>query len=492
MSSNVNITTMETAEDNHLQIRQWADLPKDVLFRIILYADMKVDVPRVRGVCTSWRSALPLSELPAREPHIQVPSLGEGNNLPPLFLLESIFYFISPLSSSAGGSNCGGWIARVGETGTNKWHLLNPLKNDHSPYEHDIKYLYTEPPISGVINLLDCRVFELARSMSLVHKFDYRNAKDISNKVVGGWDFASSYLFAALVHLEQKQDGVQGDLLLWRLGDQQWLKIMATDDTSLRVLEIAFHNGKFYIFEVMSNIQWGVRVLNPGDSSMSQLFINGPDILLPAQDSPLMFGVDGDSYALWGGVYLMPSKSKSCLYLVIDGVAFRRDTNKLIRKMIVYLMKEDEEIKWERVENLRNEIFFLGSYISFVLPSSAQNLPQWRHNSICSFSNNRNVQWYEVHYKTQGGDRRMPEGVECLERVHYPSYKRYLSLFIMDENEKGVVPFDEMPEDEDVYTGVFFPPPAWVKWHCPSLNNGEVRLDGLGFRDPNADDDDDW
>ncbi|XP_056697742.1 uncharacterized protein [Spinacia oleracea] len=503
---NPRITTKISPDHHHpnTPAPQWTDLPKDFLFRIIPFLDSKTDLNRIRAVCPSWRAALPLAELPVHKPYIQVPSLGDGNNHP-LFLLETTFYYLSPLSSPSSSSGCGGggWVARMGEIGTKKWKLLNPLSYSQ---EHEHHYFYTEPTVTGEINLLDIRVFELSRPMSLVHKLDY-SAEPISMKVVGGWDFTSTYPFVVLVLLEPQfeqkiRNEQHGGLILWRLGEQEWLRIEGSQEintgTIRHIIDIGFHKGKFYVFEAGSADGaelWRVRVINPRNSLISEEFISGPDIWAP--NNILLPGVSR-GFPLWS-LDMVPSKSKGCLYLVIVGLADKDDRDKdgnLIKKMCVLLMKEQEESsQWELVENLGDEILFVGYNVSFSLPSSAGNLPQWKPNSICTFTTRVSLNGYEV-YRSEGRGPQMPKGTECLQFLNYPSYNRFFSLFDMEERDKGGVFFHHMSEeDQELYTGLFFPPPDWVKWRCPSLNNIEVKLHGLRFRDRNHDhynyDDDD-
>ncbi|CAO2835917.1 unnamed protein product [Amaranthus hypochondriacus] len=49
-----------------------------------------------------------------------------------------------------------------------------------------------------------------------------------------------------------------------------------------------------------------------------------------------------------------------------------------------------------------------------------------------------------------------------------------------------VLLMDVMPEKEHdwVYTRLFFPPPAWVKWRCPSLDNVVINLHDLIYEIP--------
>ncbi|KMT01154.1 hypothetical protein BVRB_9g224050 [Beta vulgaris subsp. vulgaris] len=73
----------------------------------------------------------------------------------------------------------------------------------------------------------------------------------------------------------------------------------------------------------------------------------------------------------------------------------------------------------------------------------------------------------------------MPEGAKCLKRINFAEYFRYFEMFDVEKKDGFMIPFQEL--SKEVYTGIYFPPPAWVRWYCPSLGNVEVRLDNLQY-----------
>ncbi|XP_021755487.1 putative F-box protein At3g25750 [Chenopodium quinoa] len=470
-----------TTQNHHSNTKKWADLPKDVLHLIAYHLDFKTDLPRIRSVCPSWRSALPLADFPLREIHLEVPPLEYNNNkalVPllgyaintnkPIYLLKTRYYLFYPLP----GSPCrGGWIARMGELGLNKWRLLSPLSSD-SKFK---RYLYTDPLIVGEINLLDFRVVELARPMSLVYDLDY-NAQPISKKVVQG-------ARAVLVLLDDELG-----LMLWRFGDHQWVKIEdQQQDHYVRFKDIEFHNGNFYAFRMTSISQFQVWVINPGNLSIMKQEIDVPGILQ----------LNEGKYSCMDANFV-PSKSNGCLHLTIDVEA--REGKICRHKLVLMLREEKDEMKskWERVENIGNMTFFIGSNVSFALPPPPRSLALWKPNSIYSFNTSGTV-WLTRNNNIKlasWNPHCMSEGSECFRRMIYHTFKGHFNLFIMGENDDLVYPTyndyfnlfimneydkggDEMSceKRQELSTRLFFPPPSWVKWRCPSLNNIEIRLD---------------
>ncbi|CAO2835918.1 unnamed protein product [Amaranthus hypochondriacus] len=267
-----------------MNTNKWADLPADILARILKHLDLNTDLPRLRGVCPSWRSALPLEEhYPSFRSHIQVPSLANGIWCDrPLFLLETAFFFFSPINPCGeGSSDSSGWVARMGQIAPNKCRLLNPLSyhDEYNPEVNGNEYLLTDPPIVGEINLLDCRVFLLSKALTLVDEVNF-NAKPISTKVVGEWDLTSSTQpFSAILALldpDPVSGFVSSRLLLLRPNDAQkqqneWAEIIDSDledkkQNNLVACDIAYCNGMFFVYQLNSD-RWQVGTVNPSNNT---------------------------------------------------------------------------------------------------------------------------------------------------------------------------------------------------------------------------------
>lgn len=74
---------------------------------------------------------------------------------------------------------------------------------------------------------------------------------------------------------------------------------------------------------------------------------------------------------------------------------------------------------------------------------------------------------------------RIPEGAKCLKLVKFCKYDRHLRYYSI-KNRVLIFMFQGKDNRHGCYR-LFFPPPDWVKWCCPSSDNVEIMLDGLGF-----------
>ncbi|XP_074288171.1 F-box protein At2g26160-like [Silene latifolia] len=436
------------------QPSQWSNLPSDILQHLLNYIDLTLDLPRIRGVCSTWRTSLPLDQFHKPPSHFRVPKIDNISQLS-ILLIQSRFYLISPL-----GDNTTPWLVRIAETGLNKWHLLNPFNVED--------YFHYDPPITTRVNLLDSRVIEVAKPWSLQSVSG--KSKTLSKKVVGGWNLKASYIFAVQAQLEVRSG--QGGLVFKRLHDREWVPIKGTfpdkKDKWYRILDIAYHNGLFYAFDL---VNWKVGVIDPAKPEISFKFMDAPDCLGERIDkNAYSVLIDGGSYILYG-VCLVPCNAQLYLVINLSKVGSKK------RTLAVFVLKEGEKIeenKWERVTSLGNQILFIWYDVSLGVSSTI--LPNWKPGSICLF-----IRPFPLIYDASMSTvKELPEGGECLNMISFPEYWRYLNIYNMEEEEKGLVGFEELSMKE--YTGLFFPPPAWVKWRCPSLdNNIEVMLHNIKF-----------
>lgn len=345
---------------------------------------------------------------------------------------------------------------KVTQVGLNNFYISNPLDFG--------RYFLSAPRLTGEISLLNTRVLELSSPMSLIgggqHPFDFKSGNILSKKVVGGWnlrcgsgvDFSP---FAVLVLLEEK---IGGGLLFMRLGDFNWGKIEKDADNtckSIDIVDIVFYKGEFYAFEVST---WHVGIIDPNDcdfnESPSMEFIDAP--VLDAGIS--RYGVGINFVAAKDGLYVV--------FEVIGNLGDKSD-------LMVFVLDE-VEWEWKRVRNIGNDVFFIGPDVCFAV--SAEHLPGWKAGIICLF----NEQCKRFFEHIRGLDDDMPVGVECMDSITYPKYWMLFRMFDMDAEEKGVVSFEEM--DKEVYTGLFFPPPPWMKWQSHTLDV-VVQLHNLKFAD---------
>ncbi|XP_021750849.1 F-box protein At2g17036-like [Chenopodium quinoa] len=451
--SNFPLDLTSAAQTHHLTTGIWSELPVNFLYGLIKYLDISTDIPHLRAVCHSWRSKLSLSLLPSYSIGFgSIPKLNFKTTLPGSgYLLASHFYLISPVN---GGHCYSPWLVRIQGIATQKWRLFNPV-NSSDPY-----FLST-PRLSSEISLLDHRVLELSSPFSLISSGN--KSKVLSKKVVGGWNYLAPTnlnVFAVLILLEEE---FGGGLLFMKLGDLEWGKIEKDDDNicnSLNIADIAFFKDDFYVFEMNT---WHVGIIDPSDCDFNESpemdFIDAPE---------LDFGV---SMSDVGGVYFVPAKDD--LYLVFE--VFEEIDFK--EKLMIFMLDENEW-EWKRVTNIGDNVFFIGSDVSFAV--SAERLPGgWKSGTVCLFDRTCK-RFIDQHVKALGDE--MPEGAECMDSITYPKYWKLFRMFDIDDEEKSVVPLEDL-DDKEAYTKLFFPPPPWMKWHSPSLDDVAVQLHNLKFTD---------
>lgn len=366
----------------------------------------------------------------------------------------------------------------MGQTGPNTWHIFNPLN------VHD--YFFSSPPITAEINLLSCRIQQLCSSWCVVGGSDI-DSDDVklesgAKKVVGGWNFKSRYLFAVLAQLETPGKGDEGGLVLWRLGDKKNTKFEETFEHKWRILDIAYNNGKFHAIELTG---WRMGVIDVDDYGKREIpkmeFFGLPDIKGEELNDCYSLVIDGCKFLL-GNILLVPSNGWLFMVIVanpdhdeVDSDSYQKEEaaeQKLI--MFYFVLKEGREMEdnsWERVANIGDNIFFIGYDSSFSLLSASKNAPGWRPGSICMFT------WpFPMMF-----DYGVPKGLKNLTFASYWMYFKMYQHNTEKEEEKGIVSFEKLGKHK--YTGLFFPPPAWVIWRCPSRGNDVVILHNLKFSD---------
>ncbi|CAO2835925.1 unnamed protein product [Amaranthus hypochondriacus] len=427
---------MGNREVPEVKTNKWADPPADILTRILIkHLDLNTDLTRVRGVCSSWRSSLPLYQHSSYKSHIQVPSLADGNHHRPLFLLETAFYFFSPINSSEGSSNSSGWITRMGQIAPNKWRLLNPLSyaDSYNPEANGNEYMLTDPPIVGEINLLDCRVFMLAKVLTLVDELDF-NAKPISTKVVGEWDLTSSTRPLSAILVLLAPDHVPGSLssriLMLRpnnaqIQENEWVEISVSGledkkQNNFVAFDIAYCKDIFFVFQAIGDC-WRVGTVNP---SIKTLVLN-----------PF---ASGRIIQTLSSVSLVPSKSNDCIYLVVEPIYGNIQCLNLMN-----------EVKGTS-QNYEDDILFCSNYVSFSFQSSKllnYTLLQDKNSMeiLYMFSNHVRFNKFTPSNSFLHSNL-MPEGDKGLDLFKYRRYKENISLWHttkIDKNEKSVLDFDD-------------------------------------------------
>ncbi|XP_062024870.1 F-box protein SKIP23-like [Rosa rugosa] len=134
------------------------DIPDELIEIILKHLDLtnETDINRFRAVCQSWRSSIPRFERKILLPNrFEI----ESDSWTPCFLpskTESIVYHITPLAEDPDRKQRG-WLIRLDSDGK----LVDPLSQTD--------YKGRTPFRPKVINFLDFRVFELARTYCSGH-----------------------------------------------------------------------------------------------------------------------------------------------------------------------------------------------------------------------------------------------------------------------------------------------------------------------------------
>ncbi|XP_074286269.1 F-box protein At2g17036-like [Silene latifolia] len=445
----------------------WSHLPKFILYYLLKFLNIRIHTPILRAVCRSWRNSLPISQIPKLPLGFDAPTLPPSPL--PVLLYYNRFYLISPLSESHSP-----WIVRVADftqyLDRNNFQLKNPIDGS--------EYFHPQPPLKGTFDFLGCKVTEIASCFSLrggaPSLFNFQ-LKCLSEKMAGNWNLNSVKMISVLAKLTAENGG---GLVFLEIGRLEWVKVkeMVTSDVEERRIlrkfdnigDIVCYDGEFYAFDVGL---WKVGVIDTSDIDIDDTpsieFIDGPKGVNPVVIQGVQFAkVDGILYAM-KGVYFVPSKDG--LYLVFEMSGFDEGIKE---KLIVYELDEDEW-EWNKVESIGQQIFFIGMDVAFSTP--AELLPKWKAGSICLFTGLSRALLLDRFVEVGRGE--MPVGLEMLDNLKYPKYLKGFRVYNMEEEERGIVPFEEL--SKEVYMGLFFPPPPWVKWTCPMLDDVEVKLENL-------------
>ncbi|XP_021762263.1 F-box protein SKIP23-like [Chenopodium quinoa] len=203
----------------------WPDLPVDILSSIADRLDPKIGTLRLRSLCRSWHSSL--SPLPSSITFpLKLPfPLSNGVSTSPshLSLSKRTIYLLSPPENLSNG----GFLIKVEEREgkRNAFSLFDPLLSNAK---------FPQPKLS--LNLLDFRVSVVFESYVVNSAFGGVLQNPFKKAVVAK-NFAGNGDFIVL--------GLKlsGELLIWRIGDEQWTEI-GVNGRSFD--DIISYNGKFY------------------------------------------------------------------------------------------------------------------------------------------------------------------------------------------------------------------------------------------------------
>lgn len=315
---------------------EWCNLPKDLLTTIGERLGTRMDVLRLRAVCTSWRSSIPLVPNNNNSPSFPI-------TLPhPIFtgnrscLTESTIYRLelpppdqegddnNSNSSESSSSSTKGWLVMVREwSKPGHFRLLNPLSHCEIRYDPE-----TFP--KKIWNLLDYRVFEQGKAYSL--EYFIRNCRLVIEKAIYSAD-ESAVLISDL-----------GKLEFLRLGDEKWTRLAPCHH---HFSDIILYNGKFHAFD-----KWD-QVVVIDSSTLKRTKVWHPP-------------VKG-----FGGKFL---QSSGDLYLIRENVRKPSDDedngvdyfSKYQSSASFLIYKLHEAAGWVKVKFLNDRVAFVGRDYSFL------------------------------------------------------------------------------------------------------------------------------
>ncbi|ONH97212.1 hypothetical protein PRUPE_7G176500 [Prunus persica] len=147
----------------------WNNLPTDLLEAVGKRLKTKTDVSRFRAICRSWRSSvLPFDQKQPRFPIRIMMKFPFPVNCFFLTITEDTVYHLVPppninSDDSASTSSTRGWVVRLREGESGEPSMLHPLSSSFH-----IKRL-PKSVFPKLINLLEFRVFELAKTYTMYH-----------------------------------------------------------------------------------------------------------------------------------------------------------------------------------------------------------------------------------------------------------------------------------------------------------------------------------
>ncbi|KAJ7944091.1 F-box protein SKIP23-like [Quillaja saponaria] len=344
----------------------WSNLQKDLLADIANRLDSRTEVLYFRGVCTTWRDAVPLPKTSSIPQPLELPyPISPNPALNPKFvghfaLIENTVYCIQPLNETSDN----------GRKKTPKSWLVNI---EYSEEVGKVRYLDPFSPfwnrnLSGkVLNLLDYKVFEVSKVYNLqfvgtgenpeneisIHEMDSITIR----KVV----LSNDPFLVMAIHTD-------AELGIWKMTDNTWINIDDGHEHS-HYVDIAYHKGKFYAGDSMGHdisVDFSLKiteVLRPFSRGFSgglakYLVKSSGDLLLVHKyvDPEFHYATDSESDSDFGGVDL-------------DYPFYFQ----------VYKLNEEEN-RWRFVESLGDRAIILGYYGNFSV--SAREFPGCKSNCI--------------------------------------------------------------------------------------------------------------
>jgi hypothetical protein len=334
---------------------EWSGLPEELLEVIGKILDSRLDVLRSRSVCSSWRSSIPPFHvrfpLESPDPWSVGPLQPASMSRPPVYLRQRTLYLVQPVNHFPTSSCNKGWLMKIQESNSGKFHLLDPLLPDHE---------YTVTP--NTLNLLNFRVVELRKAYVLGPHVGQHRPNPWVNKVVmfpsSAWTDADEFaVFVVSKH---------GKLGFGTRGDEKWTLV---GDQSFEFDDIIVYKGQLYVVD-----RWGT-VFRIECSSLK---------LVPF--SPPLFGLGSQKHLM---------ESCGALYVVDQYLNWDRSDRRRIRNNRPYSMRipihpraldfkvyklDEEGSKWDLLKSLGDRAFVLSTDCCFSV--SAQEFVGCKQNCI--------------------------------------------------------------------------------------------------------------
>ncbi|KAI3426622.1 DUF295 domain-containing protein [Psidium guajava] len=192
--------------------RPWSDLPPEILSMIGTRVQTRMDLVRLRGVCSSFRSSIPLSRrFPLRIPHL--PGFD-------LFLRQSTVYTVdTPADGAASGRVR--WLLKLEESELREMRIRRPIVS--------LRHKFPE-----LLDSLQFRINEICREYTLEYGGGTGGPVRGVQKVVVHPDCVWTDLDQCLVYfIDEKRR-----LCYWKYGDEKWSHLGWGYD------DIVVHQGK--------------------------------------------------------------------------------------------------------------------------------------------------------------------------------------------------------------------------------------------------------
>ncbi|KAK2657335.1 hypothetical protein Ddye_010387 [Dipteronia dyeriana] len=316
----------------------WSSLPESLLNLISKNLNTRIDILRYRSVCNSFRASTPLPpkfSSPYASLKIPIPDGLKGDHL---LLTESTVYAIQPLNEAKT------WLIKLQETNSCTLRIF-----DLFSAKRKVKHLSSHefPPKS--LNLLDYRVKEISKIYGYNNQVTGQLLCTFSN---GCW---IDLIVITKVVTSKCFDNMDDDFvvmalhqykpIVWRIGDKSWNTIKFGDHDSSKVLDIIYHNGKFYAV----------------DNTGLTVVVNSNTLCFTEIGPPIQ------NYK-WDSIFFMESCNE--LFFIVVSVSYNCPYFTFTRnpKYGLKVFKLNEKMcGWDQVEEDRlvRSVFFVGDDCSF-------------------------------------------------------------------------------------------------------------------------------